>query len=652
MGPDALFPLTLLAAVLVGGVAVTYVCDGRAAVSWRLAAGGCIGLGIFGLIGLLLASFLGVTRFTAGLAAGGALLPLGILWIGAYRSAVGRDLQATATMVRRTLAASLDAAAWRGATIARGLACAAGIGLLWRVASRVIFVRPEGIATGVSHNLGDLPFHLSLINRLLAGSAIPPEHPSFAGAAFTYPYLTDLIAALVVAAGAPVQQVFVWSTWLLMIALAVIVHRWTLTLTRSRDAAWLAPVLMLSSGGLGWLRFVDDAWQARDGLWPAFRLTHDYTITADNAFRWGNLVTTLLVPQRGLLLGLPLAVVVFHLWWQDPAEMEDRGDARRARLCAAGALAGLLPLVHAHTYAVVIGVAVCQMVIARAYRTWWPFFVVALVLGLPQVWSLVRVSDVHARSMIAWSVGWDHGPQPVLRFWLMNTGALIPLSLVALVWRRGGEPVPAPLLRYYSPFLLCFAIPNLVRLAPWIWDNVKVLVYWFVASAPVVALVLVRLADGSRWRRAAVAAVVMSLTLAGALDLWRVATHGVEARIVDRAGMLFAERVTTATEAGAVVLHAPTYAHPIVLTGRQSFMGYPGHIWSHGLDPGPRGADVEAIYAGTDTSDALLASYGIDYVVVGPLERRSMTVNDAFFERFPAVAESPGYRLYRVVHDD
>ena len=40
------------------------------------------------------------------------------------------------------------------------------------------------------------------------------------------------------------------------------------------------------------------------------------------------------------------------------------------------------------------------------------------------------------------------------------------------------ELVPGPLLRFYLPFTFCFIVPNLVKLAPWGWDNIKVLFYW------------------------------------------------------------------------------------------------------------------------------------------------------------------------------
>jgi hypothetical protein len=148
------------------------------------------------------------------------------------------------------------------------------------------------------------------------------------------------------------------------------------------------------------------------------------------------------------------------------------------------------------------------------------------------------------------------------------------------------------------------------------------------------------------------AILFVTMTLSGALDLWRVAANGFEARVFNRQGVDFAAIVSQKTEPSSLILHAPTYNHPVVLTGRRSLMGYPGHIWSHGLQGGPREADIKRMYAGGPEAEALLDKYAIDYVVIGPLERRQVSPNEAFFERYALIAELGDYRLYRMPHVD
>lgn len=77
-------------------------------------------------------------------------------------------------------------------------------------------------------------------------------------------------------------------------------------------------------------------------------------------------------------------------------------------------------------------------------------------------------------------------------------------------------------------------------------------------------------------------------------------------------------------------------------------MGYPGHIWTHGLDYRQREADINRIYAGGPDASDLLGKYDIKYAVVGPHERNLGSVNDQFFSRFTKVGEAGGYRLYKI----
>src|SRR5205807_684220 len=54
----------------------------------------------------------------------------------------------------------------------------------------------------------------------------------------------------------------------------------------------------------------------------------------------------------------------------------------RLHMAAAGFFAGLLPLIHAHSFIVIIGVGACLALIFRSqWRNWVVFFVVALLVA-------------------------------------------------------------------------------------------------------------------------------------------------------------------------------------------------------------------------------------------------------------------------------
>ena len=76
-------------------------------------------------------------------------------------------------------------------------------------------------------------------------------------------------------------------------------------------------------------------------------------------------------------------------------------------------------------------------------------------------------------------------------------------------------------------------------------------------------------------------------------------------------------------------------------------MGYPGHIWTHGIDYVPRDTEIRHIYEGGPGAQELIARYNIQYAVVSPQERSAMKLDDLFFARFEKVAEVGEYRLYK-----
>jgi len=61
-----------------------------------------------------------------------------------------------------------------------------------------------------------------------------------------------------------------------------------------------------------------------------------------------------------------------------------------------------------------------------------------------------------------------------------------------------------------------------------------------------------------------------------------------------------------------------------------------------------RESDIKSVYAGTPDADQILSSYDVDYIVVGPLERLVMPVNEQFFSRYEKIGDVSGYKLYKV----
>ncbi len=644
--------LALALVAIVGGAMATYGFDRQSPAYARLATGCVVGLTTLSFSGFLFALAFGVGPLSLGLAALTSLLPAVLLRHRTIRVAIGDDL----AQVRDRLAVGVRApslgTAW---TIVYGAAIALGI---WMVADRTFFETAEGLFIGNVNNLGDLPYHVQISASFAYGENFPPQNPVFSGSGFSYHYAADFLAAIFVAAGLTLLQAMLLINVALLTSLLVLIHRWARDLTGNVVAARLAPLLLACSGGLGWLILLAQARSGEHGLIAAFTGSDArYTIEPDGLYRFGNAVTTLLIPQRGLLLGMGLAVVVFSLIWRQLGEPAGEGRTRwrpllgGPRMPVAGALTGILPIVHAHTFAVVLGTAFLLGVVFTQWRQarWraWVVYVVSTIgIALPILAWTARGSQASLSAFFGIELGWDHGKADPIWFWFTNTGAFIPLLVVGLAWQGRGR-LPRRLLLYSLPFLAWFVVPNIFRLAPWLWDNIKVLSYWWLGSVPVVALVLARLWAGRPAAR--IGAVVLAVVLmgAGALDIAR-ATVGTAYQEFDRDGVAFAQMIRDRTPPEAVILTTPTYNTPVFLTGRRVFMGYAGFLWANGLPFTEREQDLRAIYAGGPDAETLLQRGDISYIVLGPQERREVSPNEAFLARFPVVAEAGEYRLLEV----
>jgi len=662
---------SLLLALLVtfSGTVATYLYDENASLGARLCAGAAIGFAALGLIGFVVASLVGLSGMAVLFSAVICCSPLALLTDGKITRQLRRDIDA-ASISARGLFKKPDAA-----SIGYFLFYALVAVVLWKVFSRAVIEDSTGISTGLLNNFGDLPFHLSVITSFAFGNNFPPEDPTYAGVRFTYPFISDFVSAMFVRCGADLRESMFIENYILGLAFVGLVHRWALVMLRDKLAAIITPLLVLLNGGLGWTQLFTKAGTNERGLWGVLMdLPPSFTVVPETTWRWGNAISALLIPQRGFLMGLPLATIAFTYWWiatdkKRPPEATETGKKTRTSerqknllqqqeatrvvmanrgMIAAGVAAGLLPLVHAHSFVVVMGMAGCLALIQRRWREWFTFFAVASAIAIPQLlWSTIH-SSVNASSFFAWEVGWDHGQENPIWFWFLNTGFFIPLILVAVLMRGEGYLVPKRLLLFYLPFTLCFIVPNLVKMAPWIWDNIKVLYYWWLASAPIVALLLARLWHQGRTRRLLGVVLFVCVTLAGALDVVGISLRSIKYQVFDAAGLGFAELVKAQTAPRALIVHAPVHNTPVFLSGRRSLMGYPGHIWTHGLQFVQREGEIKRIYLGSPDAEQLIKKYGIEYLVLGPQERLIGPVNDVFISRFQKVGEVGEYKLYKI----
>lgn len=659
-----LVSILLIVVIAFGGLAATYLFADDEPLLWRVAAGNVIGSAVFGTLAFAGSSIAGFSSLTLIV----CLVILLVLLI-AFRDRERAKLlkhdweQANAKLRNTGLP-----------EIVRFAFYAFFLLLFVFFFRRAMIETPQGIFTGGSQNLGDLPFHLGAIFGFTDGNNFPPQNPSFAGAKFSYPFIADFLTSSFMRLGAGVSDAMFVQNVSWAFSLLVIFERFVLKLTRDVLAAKIAPAILLFSGGLGFFAFFTDfGAQGRgffDFLW---HLPADYTI--GEKFRWGNSLVVMFLTQRSILLGMPLTILVLGVLWKTFSEESRQPFESKSfsiqnshfAIFIAGLLAGLLPLIHLHSLAVLFVAGLFLFILQPdKWRSWLLFAAGVAVIAIPELlWSLTGTASETGK-FIGWHLGWNKAAnESFIWFWLANTGIFIPLAMFGtyLVWgktreagsvHKAGEAdssfafFPGSLLLFSLPFFFLFLVSNVTKLAPWEWDNIKILIYWFTGSIPFAAIVLSWL-----WRRTTITKIVATacfavLIFSGALDIWRTVSGQINYKVFDRDAITIAERIKQNTEPAALFLNAPTYNTAVVLSGRRSLMRYVGHLSSHGIDYGERENELKRIYQGNPDAAALIQKYGVQYVLISPEERNTLSVNEGFFMKYPLLSEAGQYRVYKV----
>ncbi len=663
-----LISLIFILILAFSGFALTYLFADEETFLWRLSAGNIIGAAIFGTLAFLVADFAGLSIVTVIIAFLISALPLALFAKKDIRKKFKRDWDSAKGKLQ-------------GTNYKRMLGFVYYLFffiLFWFFFERAMFETAEGIFTGGSQNLGDLPFHLGAIFSFTDANNFPPQNPSFSGAKFTYPFIADFLTACLMKFGADIKAVLHIQNVSWAFSLLVIFERFVFRFTNSKLAGKIAPALLFFSGGFGFLWFGNDYLHQTKGFFEFLNsLPRDYTIS--EKFRWGNSLVVLFITQRSLLLGMPLTIIVLKKIWEifesEKAEKEKSEKAEEIEnkntftiyhlpftIFLIGLLAGTLPLIHLHSLVVLFIVGVSVLILKpERWREWVAFGVGVSIVAIPElVWAMTG-SASNVKEFFGFHFGWDAGDENIIWFWIKNTGFFFPVLIIGIYLaftRAKIEPeknkkdrhtiLGTEQLFFYIPFFFCFVVSNTMKLAPWQWDNIKVLIYWFIGSLPFAAAGLVWLFRQDKLLKIVAVGCFIILTLSGALDVWRTASGQINYNVFNADAVRIGERLKQTTAPDAIFANAPTFNSPVVLSGRLSMMRYGGHLNSYGIDSRERENDLRKIYEGNATSEILMRKYGIDYLVITPEEKRWSKVNEDYFSKFRLAAQSGDIKVYKV----
>jgi hypothetical protein len=505
----------------------------------------------------------------------------------------------------------------------------------------------EGIYSGGNSRF-DMAFHAALTTSFLDGRNFPPVYTPRPQEPLLYPFMPDFQTAALMEGGLTMHAALLATALPLAFAVVGLFYFFALRVARRQLAATVATLLFLLNGGFGFLYFFEDWRASGKGLFEFWdSLPQNYANMWGRGFHWVNLIADGILPQRTNLYGLPAALMVFTLFAAVWSRVREGEDSKRVDegvwpgttrvLFVAGVLAGLLPLFHMHAYFSVGFVSVVLFAL-RPRRSWLAFWVPAVLLAAPQL--LGAAGHASGGGFVHLQPGWMAVEGTSFALYLVQNFG-VPMLLATPAWLIA----PREWRTFYLAFLALFVFSLLVMVSPNVFDNGKLMQPWHAFNSVLVGWLLASLTT-TYTRRFIALVLVLASTASGIAALKHESQQ--RALVFDSEEVTAAEYVRDHTEPRALFLTAPVIEQPVLcLAGRAILRGPVFWLWSHGYEFRDRERDVRAIYAGGPEARGLLSYYGVDYIYLGPSERRDFKTDASFFDaNFPVLYRSPAVTVY------
>jgi hypothetical protein len=484
----------------------------------------------------------------------------------------------------------------------------------------LIFVSNDEIRVLSPNNLGDICLHLSQINYLANDPAFWPQNPIFAFEELRYPIGINLFNALLKLVGIGPQLGLVIVAFL--------------------GAALSLRALHLFNGPFGLAAFLFNG-----GLAGFLFFQHFALIDYQAEVAWKSIPLAMFVTQRSLLYALPAGLLLLTHWRR---LLMERRSARTLPFWGEVVLYATMPLFHLHTFLFLSFLLLWWFLFGDPN---WRFHLLRLVLTslVPASVLVYRVTGFSKTGALAWNPGWMTPPeQGPWFFWLWNFGGLLPAALALTIYLCRPSPSRdrdrTQMVRwFFVPALLIFVAGGFVRFAPWEWDNTKLFIW-----AYLVMMFGLWTAFFQRWHPLVNVPIFVLLFFSGAISLLGGLVSETSGFQIGRRSEWEAVReATNDLPVNAVFAVQPIYNHPILVNGHRVVLGYPGHLWSHGLNYRPYEHRLNALMQSAEDWPATARELGVDFLFWGPREEAQYPASARGWENLcPVIRQGAWGRIY------
>ena len=495
-----------------------------------------------------------------------------------------------------------------------------------------------GLSSGQS-TYGDMCMHLGIISSISRQGFFPPEYSIFPGQAMSYPFLCDSISSTFYTLGASLRFAYMLPMMPAFFSVVSGVYLFFEDWFRDNKKAVLAFVLFFLGGGFGFAYFMNGIASDPYNFTRIFTAFYETpTNLVGENIRWVNVIADMLIPQRATLFGWSILFPCLLLLRRAALDEEDW------MFLPLGVMAGLLPLIHTHSF-LALGLVSVPWFIRAIYKKQSPkkfllYGIIAVVLAAPQ---LLLFTFKSANSFLTLNFNWSNETDTFLWFYVKNLGLIFILLPVAFISAEDKDRLTW--LGILPLWILC----EFIQFQPNPYDNNKLLFIWFAFSCGLVASFLMDIyakLEGIKGRRLLAGIAVIAMTLSGILTLGRelVSEYEVFSEGEVEAAMFIEEN----TPADAVFLTTTNHNNAVAaLTGRSIVCGSASYLYYHGYDIYQREQDIRAMFEYPADSAELYEKYGVDYIYIGPYERNGYLLSHIDFAHLELIFANDTAAIYK-----
>jgi hypothetical protein len=524
--------------------------------------------------------------------------------------------------------------------------------------NHTIYKLDGALWTGQS-TYGDMSMHLGFITSIATQGTFPPEYSILPGAKLNYPFLCDTVSASLYLFGSSLRASYIMP---MLVAFAtVFTGFWFLAMRilKKTSKAVIAFMLFFLNGGFGLIYFLDKLRIDKSNftrIFTSFYKTPTNLVNHGDSFsniRWTNTIADMMVPQRATLFGWMVLFVVLYLLYMAVFEK------KKEFFLPAGIFAGLMPMVHTHSFLACGLVAIGWIAVSvvkenfskEILLSWLWFGIPALLISLPQllIWTFDAAlgNDVFVRKVFNWVNETDNW----LWFWVKNVGITFILLPVAFLNTSTKNKA------VYSGAILIFVIGELYVFQPNLYDNNKLFLIWYLFTAIIVAEFLVIMYEklqGVKGRQILAGIMIFLCINAGVLTMAREIVSGFRPysyQLYSRDHVSAANYIIKNTEKDATFLSYNNHNNVIAsLTGRNIFCGAGTFLFFHGAGYQARESLLHRMFTDIDSFEQYKTEYNIDYVFISSYEEGNYPdiIIDYFSETYQKVFAQGEVVIYKV----